>query len=87
MDRGIIPLINENDSVSTNDIILNDNYPLVLIVTSLTGADMIVVNTCAENNYLLLFRNSSLIRGATGEELLDVSEDIKRGKTADRPGY
>jgi glutamate 5-kinase len=80
MDRGIIPLINENDSVSTNDIILNDNYPLVLIVTSLTGADMIVVNTCAENNYLLLFRNSSLIRGATGEELLDVSEDIKRGK-------
>ncbi len=80
MDRGIIPLINENDSVSTNDIILNDNYPMALIVTTLTDADMIAVNTGRENKFLLIFRDSSAIREVTGEELLDISENIKSGK-------
>lgn len=80
MDRGIIPLVNENDSVSTNDIILNDNYPLVLIVTSLTEADIIAVNTPAGNTFLLLFRNSSLIREASAGELLDISDNLQKGK-------
>jgi glutamate 5-kinase len=79
MDRGIIPLINENDSVSTNDIILNDNYPLVLIVTSLTKADMIAVNTSGDN-YRLLFRNSSRVQEASAGELLEISDNIKKLK-------
>jgi glutamate 5-kinase len=77
MDRGIIPLINENDSVSTNDIILNDNYPLVLIVTSLTRADMIAVNTSVDY-YRLLFRNSSRVQEASAAELLEISDNIKK---------
>jgi glutamate 5-kinase len=80
MERGIIPLINENDSVSTNDIILNDNFPLVLIVTSLTDADVIAVNTAERNKFLLLFRNSSLIEEAAVEELLNINDCIKSGK-------
>jgi glutamate 5-kinase len=80
MDRGIIPLINENDSVSTNDIILNDNFPLVLIVTSLTDADVIAVNTTAGNKFILLFRNSSILEEATVEELLNINDCIKSGK-------
>jgi glutamate 5-kinase len=80
MDKGIIPLINENDSVSTNDIILNDNYPMVLIVTSLTDADMVAVNTGSENKFLLIFRDSSATLEVTGEELLDISDSMRSGK-------
>jgi glutamate 5-kinase len=79
MDRGIIPLINENDSVSTNDIILNDNYPLVLIVTSLTRADMIVVNASGDK-YRLLFRNCSRVEEVSAGELLEISDNIKKLK-------
>jgi glutamate 5-kinase len=80
MEKGIIPLINENDSVSTNDIILNDNFPLALIVTSLTDADLIVVNTFTRNKFLLLFKNSSVTQEVTAEELLYISDNMRSGK-------
>jgi glutamate 5-kinase len=80
LDQGIIPVINENDSVSTNDIIMNDNYPLALIVASLTDADAIVVNTYDSEKFLLLLRNNSGIREAGIEELLDISDNITGGR-------
>ncbi len=80
MDKGVIPLINENDSVSTNDIILNDNFPLVLIVTSLTQADIIAINMPEGNKFLLLFKNSSFIKEVSAEELLNISDSIKTGE-------
>jgi glutamate 5-kinase len=80
LDQGIIPVINENDSVSTNDIIMNDNYPLALIVASLTDADAIVVNTYDSEKFLLLLRNNSSIREAGIEELLDISDNITGGR-------
>ena len=79
MEKGILPLINENDSVSTSDIIMNDNYPLVLIVTSLTDADMVVVNTFNTDRFILLFKDSSYSREATAEELLDITGNLKNG--------
>jgi glutamate 5-kinase len=93
LDKGIIPVINENDSVSTQDIILNDNYPLVLIVASLTDADAIVVNTFRGDKFELILRNNSDIRVIKTDELLDLSENFRNGKiVADRdiegfPGY
>jgi len=80
LDNGIIPVINENDSVSTQDIILNDNYPLVLIVASLTEADAIVVNTSGGGKFLLMLRNNSFIREINIDELLDLSSGISNGK-------
>ena len=80
LKQDIIPVINENDSVSTNDIIMNDNYPLALIVASLTDADAIVVNTFDGEKFLLLFRNNSSIREAGIEELLDISTNIIGGR-------
>ena len=80
LEQCIIPVINENDSVSTNDIIMNDNYPLALIVASLTDADAIVVNTFDDEKFLLLFRNNSSIREAGIEELLDISVNINGGR-------
>lgn len=71
LDQEIVPVINENDSVSTSDIILNDNYPLVLIVASLTDADAIVVNTYEEGRFLVIKRNCSEIVELNAEELPD----------------
>lgn len=78
LNKNIIPIVNENDSVSTNDIIVNDNYPLVLIVASLTDADAIVVNTFKRDKFKLILRNRSFIFEITLEELLDLSETINR---------
>ncbi len=80
LEKGIIPVINENDSVSTNDIIYNDNYPLVLIVASLTNADAIVVNTFNGDKFQLIVKNTSLIREINVDELMLLSELINSGK-------
>jgi glutamate 5-kinase len=80
LEKGIIPVINENDSVSTQDIILNDNYPMVLIVASLTEADAIVVNTFGGKNYKLILRDDSSIREINVDELLELAENIRSGK-------
>jgi glutamate 5-kinase len=85
LEKGIIPVINENDSVSTQDIILNDNYPLVLIVASLTDADAIVVNTFGGENFELILRDNSDIKVINTDELLDIAENFRNGKIlADR---
>lgn len=76
IDKGIIPVINENDSVSTSDIIINDNYPLVLIVASLIDADAIVVNTFERDKFKLILKNRSSIHKITLEELLDLYKTI-----------
>jgi glutamate 5-kinase len=80
MEKGIIPVINENDSVSTQDIILNDNYPLVLIVATLTDADAIVVNTFGGEKFELILRDNSDIKIIKTDELLDLAENFNNGK-------
>lgn len=54
LEMNIIPVINENDPVSTTDIDLNDNYPLTLIVSRISGADVIVVKTESDGQYLII---------------------------------
>jgi len=39
---GVIPVINENDTVSTDDIIQETNYPLTATVANIVKADIIV---------------------------------------------
>lgn len=78
--RNIIPVINENDSVSTNDIIINDNYPLALIVASLTDADAIIVNTDRGDRFKLILRDRSPIHEITLEELLELSDTLENIK-------
>ena len=80
LEKGIIPVINENDSVSVDDIIMNDNYPLVLMVASLTGADAIAVNRAERGKFLLILRNSSVIHYVNTEELLELSDKLAGGK-------
>lgn len=43
LNMGVIPVVNENDTVSTHEIEFGDNDKLSAIVTAITGADLLVL--------------------------------------------
>ncbi|MGE5663126.1 MAG: glutamate 5-kinase [Deltaproteobacteria bacterium] len=45
LSRGIVPIINENDTVATEEIRLGDNDHLAALVTQLMGADLLLLLT------------------------------------------
>jgi glutamate 5-kinase len=54
LEMNIIPVINENDAVSTTDIELDDNYPLALNVAKMINADMILLKLDSNGRFLIL---------------------------------
>jgi len=48
LDMGVVPIINENDSVATDEIRFGDNDALAAMVTSLLGARLLVLLTDQE---------------------------------------
>jgi glutamate 5-kinase len=63
LDMSIIPIINENDPVSTTDIEYDDNYPLALIVANISNADFIVIKMEMNGKYMIIprGRNSGIV--------------------------
>lgn len=53
MGMNIIPIINENDAVSTNDIELDDNYPLARNVANIANADIILIKSDINSKYII----------------------------------
>jgi glutamate 5-kinase len=51
LDCGIIPIINENDTVAVDEIKFGDNDNLSALVTNLTEADLLVILTDIEGLY------------------------------------
>ena len=49
--RGIVPIINENDTVATEEIRLGDNDHLAALVTQMVGADLLVLLTDRKGVY------------------------------------
>jgi glutamate 5-kinase len=45
LGRGVVPLINENDSVATEELRFGDNDALAALVVNLSGADLLVMLT------------------------------------------
>ena len=45
LSRGIVPIINENDTVATEEIRLGDNDHLAALVTQMIGADLLILLT------------------------------------------
>ena len=43
LDLGVVPIVNENDTVSTEEIQIGDNDTLSALVASLVGADLLVI--------------------------------------------
>lgn len=72
LEMGIIPIINENDPVSTADIEFDDNYPLALMVADIAEADFIVIKMENNGNYLIVPRGKGPAQVVDGEtELQD----------------
>ncbi|MFW5656651.1 MAG: glutamate 5-kinase [Bacteroidota bacterium] len=78
MDINIIPIINENDAVSTQDIIQDDNYPLVLNVAQLVGADIILVKCEDESGYIVVTRQDNQGKLIAENDLFDYLEEIQQ---------
>ena len=51
LSRGIVPIINENDTVATEEIRLGDNDHLAALVTQLMGADLLLLLTDSDGLY------------------------------------
>jgi glutamate 5-kinase len=54
MSKRIIPIINENDSVSVDDIVLGDNYPLAHEVAKLVNSRAIIIKREQTDEYALV---------------------------------
>lgn len=69
---GAVPVINENDTVSVDEIRFGDNDILAAMVTNLLRADLLVLLTTVEGVY----------RDASRTELFDVVEDFEEAAPA-----
>ncbi len=56
LDMNIIPIINENDPVSSTDIELEDNYPLALKVAKIAWAHAILIKCDSYSKFVLLVK-------------------------------
>lgn len=70
----IIPIVNENDAVSVEDITLNDNYKLTLHVAQIANADAIVIK--GENaDYIIVPRGKKYAFKVKEETLSEKIEE------------
>jgi glutamate 5-kinase len=86
LDLNIIPIINENDTVSTIDIELDDNYPLALNVARIARADLILIKTDKNSNFIIQPRGKLQARFVSDEnqllcELENISSELNLIKT------
>ena len=89
-DMDVVPVINENDAVSTEDIELDDNYYLVRDVAELTGANGIIIKNTLPGSYSFLFRDTGFRCAALDEEEIipfieNVYPEIKTKEYLGRP--
>ena len=58
LSMNIIPIINENDAVSTSDIEFDDNYPLALKVARIVDARMILIKIDTNGKFMIVPRKN-----------------------------
>jgi len=77
LSRGIIPILNENDSVSFEEITVGDNDQLAAMVTELIDGQALILLTGPDG----LYDRDPDIDGATHFPVVDYHEEFKRIKT------
>jgi len=70
LSMNILPIVNENDPISTTDIELDDNYPLALKIANIAGADLIVIKSQDNGNYDIVPGNQRPVIKAENEIIL-----------------
>ncbi|MCF6242856.1 MAG: hypothetical protein L3J74_16130 [Bacteroidales bacterium] len=77
LNKNIIPIVNENDSVSTDDIELEDNYPLSVKLADTLNIDIIIIASDIKHKFHVLKRDSlKAVTCYSSNELLSYLDDI-----------
>jgi len=72
LQRGIVPIVNENDTISTDEIRFGDNDKLASLVAGLIQADLLVILSDVEGLYDLKDGKKKLFR-----EIKEVTREIE----------
>ena len=72
LERGIIPIINENDTISTDEIKFGDNDKLSALVATMIQADLLLMLSDVEGLYALKDGKKKLFR-----EIKEITKEIE----------
>lgn len=72
LDRNVIPIINENDTISTEEIKFGDNDKLSALVSSLMHSDLLVILSDVEGLYDLKKGQKKIF-----QEIKEITEEIE----------
>jgi len=72
LDRGVVPVVNENDTISTDEIKFGDNDKLSAFVASLVHADLLLILSDVEGLYDLKGEKKKLFR-----EIKEITQEIE----------
>src|SRR5262249_46801436 len=78
LDRGVIPIINENDAVSFTELKFGDNDKLSALVASLLPADLLVILTTVDG-LIQNFGKANAKAISTIEQIDEQIEDMAGG--------
>ncbi|MEO8554545.1 MAG: glutamate 5-kinase, partial [Kofleriaceae bacterium] len=77
LDHGVVPIINENDTVATEEIKFGDNDQLAALVCNLVSADALVILTDVEG-----VRDASGVRMPIVRDIEREAAPVARGSTS-----
>ena len=80
LDLGVVPVVNENDTVATEEIRFGDNDTLAALVASLLAADLLVVLTDVDGLHVRDPRNSPHAERLAFAEATDPELDALAGE-------
>ncbi len=72
LKRGVVPIVNENDTISTDEIKFGDNDRLSALVASLIGADLLVILSDVEGLYEIKNGQKKIF-----EEIKEITREIE----------
>ena len=85
LDMHVVPVVNENDAVSVDEIVIGDNDTLSSVVSILTGADLLVILTDIDGLYDKDPRKySDAVRISEVNEINDSIKEIAGGAGTSR---
>ncbi len=73
LDRGIVPIVNENDTISTEEIKFGDNDKLSALVASLVQADLLLILSDVEGLYDLNSGKKKIF-----DEIKEITREVER---------
>jgi glutamate 5-kinase len=78
IDMGIIPVVNENDVVSTDDIVMEDNYPIAYMIANLAKASGILIKSKENGHYFFIHRADNKLYSIGENQIYSVVEEFSR---------